>query len=487
MMIARHSIHRKIMALFFLLYVAIVFAGVMHHEPGIREAQTWQLAKNSTITELLFRHMRYEGNPGLWHLLLMLPTKLGLPYKSANFMSAFCSVLSAGLIMFLSPLPFWLAAALPFTFFFVYQSGILARPYCLFPVLLFSIAHVFPSRFVRPERYFLLLGLLALVSLHGTIVAAVLALHHAIYLIWHGEGAPKDKRNKSLISYLAFGVLCVGICIELWPAPDYYFPFKGFTYGSFNFSVIYFFETVGAALNAATSESTPITIFSLIGISYFLYRGHTLALCAALIGGTLTLFSVKGYGPWHESILVFILLFSIWIADEGARFPKAGTARIILSLSLFPMLLCHLFWSYSIYRYEISNQTSESKAVAEYLERRHNDGSSIYGYGFPVTFIFPYLKDPFFENTRTLPPFLTWTRSDVYLQQIPDEIPKADLVIWGTWTKEPVPSLVGALPPLFQSSMQLEKTFIARQHWKWPEEWQEMYLIFSRKTSVMGK
>src|SRR3954464_5713785 len=72
----------------FLIFVTLLSIAVSHHEPWMDEAQAWLLAKDTGFKELFLKYLRYEGSPGLWHLVLMIPAKLGLPYFTINIISA---------------------------------------------------------------------------------------------------------------------------------------------------------------------------------------------------------------------------------------------------------------------------------------------------------------------------------------------------------------------------------------------------------------
>ena len=47
----------------FALYAILLAAVVSEHEPWMDEAQAWLLAKDSSLTELFVKYLRYEGSP----------------------------------------------------------------------------------------------------------------------------------------------------------------------------------------------------------------------------------------------------------------------------------------------------------------------------------------------------------------------------------------------------------------------------------------
>src|SRR5438105_2551057 len=81
----------KYQVIVFAIYLTLLAIAVSHHEPWMDEAQAWLLAKDLGFKELFLKYLRYEGSPGLWHLILMIPAKLGLPYFTINILSALIS------------------------------------------------------------------------------------------------------------------------------------------------------------------------------------------------------------------------------------------------------------------------------------------------------------------------------------------------------------------------------------------------------------
>ena len=145
----------------FAVYLSIVGVTVAQHEPWLDEAQAWLIARDATWSDLFCTIPRYEGSPILWHLILRLPARCGLPYASLGVIAA--TFAAGGVLLFLvrSPLPKLLTAMVPFTFFLIYQNAVVARSYALIPLLLFAAAAAYPSRHRRPLLYVAPLGLLA--------------------------------------------------------------------------------------------------------------------------------------------------------------------------------------------------------------------------------------------------------------------------------------------------------------------------------------
>lgn len=144
-----------------LFSVCYIFVTIFH-EPWFDEAQAWQIAKCSSVKDILLVIPHYEGHPPLWHLILAIPAKMGIPFeiglKSIGFIITITSII---LILFVSPIPRIVKLLLPFNYFIFYQYGIVVRPYCLMLLLLLVIAIIFP---VKKEHPFCFCGTLAVMS-----------------------------------------------------------------------------------------------------------------------------------------------------------------------------------------------------------------------------------------------------------------------------------------------------------------------------------
>jgi hypothetical protein len=119
-----------------------------------------------------------------------------------------------------SPFPRIFRWLLPFTFFLQYQYAVVARPYVLFPALLFSLCILFTAERPRPVWFALVAGLLVNISLHAAILAGVLSLLylHELYGRRHSEGRAAPRAIAA--ATVAFVLLCACSAVVAFPAPD---------------------------------------------------------------------------------------------------------------------------------------------------------------------------------------------------------------------------------------------------------------------------
>src|SRR3954466_7845042 len=154
----------------FSIFVLLLAIAVSHHEPWMDEAQAWLLAKDASFKELFLKYLRYEGSPGLWHLILIVPAKLGLPYFTINILSAFFAAAGVWLFIKHAPFPVVIKILYPFTFFVFFQYGVVARNYCLIAPILFLIAINYHKKAEHPYFFVFLLCLFANISAHTFII-----------------------------------------------------------------------------------------------------------------------------------------------------------------------------------------------------------------------------------------------------------------------------------------------------------------------------
>jgi hypothetical protein len=194
------------------LYAGMVAFAIPYHEPWSDEAQAWQLARSLPLVALFQKYIRYEGSPGLWHLLLWILSRAHVSYTGMHWISGGIAVAGISILVLKSPFPRYLKLSLPFTSFLLFQYAVVARSYVLVPCLLFMIA----LRWKRsPVVVALLLGLLANVALHAAVISGGLAIVYAIERIRRGDF--KDSSQRSRLLYSAAILLCF-YAFALWTA-----------------------------------------------------------------------------------------------------------------------------------------------------------------------------------------------------------------------------------------------------------------------------
>lgn len=380
------------------VYAALLSLGIWRHEPWFDEAQAWLFARDARLLPLLAKWLRYEGSPGLWHVLLAVPAKLGLPYRSLNLLAGL--IATAGIAVFLRYSQFPTAAKilLPFTYFLAYQYAVVARSYVLMPLLLFLIASLYRDKMRRTWLYCLLLCLLANTNLHGLLIAlSLMALHVLDWWPRHRQ-FERGERNRQYGVVLVFSAVVALLVLQLRPPADVAFA------NGHHLSPLRFLEmTLGVlsdALEGAPLLSLPVLVVS--GVWFHRHGVLRVFLLPALL--LCLLFSVKVFHLWHGGIPFLLWIFTAWLAfdDEAARrLTRAGRTPVrerVFPWLLTLVLLVQIHWSASAFRFDLRHNYSASREAAQYLKDHDLSDRTIYISGFHCLAVLPYFRENLFQN-----------------------------------------------------------------------------------------
>ncbi len=211
----QHLSYRVFFSALTALYAACVAAGLCFHQPWRDEAQSWLLVRDVPLG-LLFHRMRYEGTPGLWHLLVLPWARLGFPYEAQSLLHAALAVAAAGVFVWRSPFPRWQKTFFVFSYYMVYEYAVIARNYVLGILLLFLATDRYRTRFRQPLVYGGLVALLANTNYPCFWAAAALT---ALY-VWDGVRQPGPRRD--LVCGLGLMLLGLGLAgLQFRPPADY--------------------------------------------------------------------------------------------------------------------------------------------------------------------------------------------------------------------------------------------------------------------------
>ena len=371
-------------------YALLVAFTIRHHEPWADEAQSWLLARDSSLVQLWSRLLHYEGTPGLWQTMVHALIRLGLPYSGYNFVSATLGLIAVYLLVRYSPLPLFIRLLLPFTYYLCYQYAVISRSYDLIAPLLFAIAAIYTQAPRRPALITALLALLASVSVHGFLISV------CIWAILFGPlllRARTSERKKLVIAGLIYGSVLVFFLICAWPAKDVAFAEHR---GLANLTLL---SDVAKAGLAGAFTGYWVTALVLIALSFpVLWRGggwlvFVLATVALSLFGTIVYTQL-----WHFGILFVAWLFAIWISAYKTRV----TAPTILALVAAIGFQC--YWTAAAIRYDWNHAYSGSLAAAQYLKQNFGPAGlvpgGLYAVGYPTASIQPYFPANIYSDFR---------------------------------------------------------------------------------------
>jgi hypothetical protein len=379
-----------------LAYILMLAFTVPWHEPWNDEAQSWLLARDLSLPQLLLHALRYESHPPLWYLILWIPTHLHIGYFIFCWISAAIAAAGIYVLLRLSPFPFYLRAILPFSFYLAYQYSVVARSYTLFPLLCFLVAHAYRQANPRPVLLAIYLALLANVSIHGTMVACLLAAVYAWHHLRHGHTDSATRRrfvpatiifaaSLALAAIIIFPAprdlttvtspavtrVLVGsqpaVAIPAWvralPPPPPAPPSIPIEQGGVRGRLASFPRRISYSI----SSSYLIAFALYLLVIAFLYTRGQLLLLLPL--ATIILFLGFVYGrSWHLGLIWVTLLMVLWVAwDPNADISPGLNLQKALGAFLFIICLLQLPWTWRAIRYDISSPYSGAKATADYL------------------------------------------------------------------------------------------------------------------------
>ena len=386
-------------------YAAYVSFMIPFHEPWADQAQAWQMARSLSITELFHTYLRYEGTPGLWHLLLAFLARMHVSYTGIHWFSAAIGAAATALLVFCSPFPRYVRLALPFTFFLAFQYAVIARSYVLVPTLLFLTAIVWRR---SPVLVALCLGLLGNVSLHALAISGGFAL---VYVIENWRSKKSETRFVAAVLLAFYGL---AVWTVLPRPPDLNFdPWRSWSeYGRWfqllllSFKVIYPLIILVASLSCVLL-SIPCWIYVIVR---FLRAGLWLYSLPVLV---FIAFSFYYCNYWHAGLLVPTFIAICWITWPRVTSMGRGAGALVIVAILF-QIGCTIYAT----RFDISHDYSPGLATARYLAPRLASGDEValtyindprVG-AFHSIAIAPYFAQPVFLNQNR--PFWFWSNRE---------------------------------------------------------------------------
>jgi len=188
------------------------------------ELQAWLIARDSTSFFDLLHNLRYEGHPGLWHLLLYIPAHVSWNPVSMQVINFFIAVGAAWLILSMRRMHWILRITLAFSIFPFYYNGVIARNYMLAMFLLIAASRCLFAD--KPHKWLAVICLA--LSLHAHVFAVpVAAMIFIIYFCFREPDSWKTpmrafaRRDFQIASFFLLGSLILAYMIVRPPADVY--------------------------------------------------------------------------------------------------------------------------------------------------------------------------------------------------------------------------------------------------------------------------
>lgn len=380
------------------LYSTLIGIMISVHVPWVDEVHSWLIARDSNPVSLLFRYMRYEGTPGLWHLLLMAPAKLKMPLVTLNIIAGIIMAVAAYLVIFRSPFPKIIKVLLPFSYFFLYQYAIVSRQYCLIPLLLFLLATIYKQKNERPYAYFTLIILLACVSLHGTVIALCLLTLNLIDLKKNWAELSAGQKKGNLIGLAVFALVLVLLVIMLLPPADIDSP------GRYDLGIINFLKVCKYIAASMLTTYWYLYIPLIAILLLWFYKRRLLLTCAVLIVPLFVFFAVVYVSITHLGIVFFLLVFLLWLSFDDSHRENEREFKLeripfekVMTATVAVILLVQIVFAFMSFGEEFQADFCASKAVASHIKKNNLENKKIDILGIQTT-ILGYFDENIFSN-----------------------------------------------------------------------------------------
>lgn len=403
-------------AVIVLIFLVLTLYVGYYHEPWADEAQSWLIARDATVSEIIFKIARYEGTPSLWHLTLKIFIMFGFQYEYFYLISILFSVIGVWIIVYKLKIPNIFKIMLPFTYFIFYEYTIKARSYCLLLPVLAGIAWIYENRKTKVFLYNFLLGILATICLHGAIISGILYLFEVFDVIKKvKENGNIIECKKEIISIILLTILYFCIIGSVYPPPDIY---VNVTIANINaksifrtilYCIVKILEAFILGFNAWMICILPALIF-LIYIFVCILKGNknkkiflTLFISIALF---ICLIRITNH---HLGLITYTFLFALYLVKNNIKEKNKKILNILLTF----IFIVQIIWACNSIKTEVNYTYSASKAVAEYLQKLNYKDLDIYATGYYSTSILPYFENNIFDNDRGGKTYYLWSRNNL--------------------------------------------------------------------------
>ena len=381
------------------IYILLLAVVSYFHEPWFDEAQSWLIARDASISDIIFYIPHYEGHPPLWHIYLVPFAKFGMPYELRLKLAAIIiNAAAMGLLIFKSPFHKAIRYTIPFTYYFFFLYGVVSRCYSITMLGFVLMAIAYRERHTKPYRYMLAMLLVCLSTAYGIMICAGVALIWLIEIIKETKlrGIFRDRRMHSLAMLLVFVLFTIYLItpkentyamnLDEFENPFYIRLFYMIVLAPLESLLFTAIPGNYAVMDAAIPGGTIITgsaLFAVFALCMFILgRTHKKLLVLILPYSLFAVFASMFYFTEHHiSVVAYFLLFWFWIVfDDGIIFemPKKLRQKITDSdqkkikkyLWMFPAVIIgfSLFWNVSASIEDINTNYCSGREIAGFIK-----------------------------------------------------------------------------------------------------------------------
>jgi hypothetical protein len=394
------------------LFAAWVLLVGSHHEPWFDEAQAWLMARDNGLWQLVAGRVRYEGTPGLWHTVLWLVIRAGLPYRWFFVVPAAFAIAGAAVIVWRAPFPPVLRVLLLASYFYGYQFSVVGRSYCLDLLLVPLAATFFADRVDRPIRFALVIGLIANTNAHGFLVAGVLGLELAWQLF--------NARRRSVGALALVGGLGLFALFCAWQPADNAFLQPQLRTPPVMTLVVYLCNAFVDQLWVwAPATGNKWDVLGSIALTLVLQRpvvalilaGRQRMMALGVVGVLLALAALVHAALWHAGVFFVFWVFLLWIS-WGNPLPARDRRQLIAAMGIIFALQAVQTVRSGLWDIGHVYAPGRQAAAAITAWRSTHPQGRIFGYGDYAFGVQPWFAGNVFANYHNGDPRMSYVRWD---------------------------------------------------------------------------
>ena len=395
-----------------LAYAALTLVWVFHHEIWADEVNVWLILKNLSFTQAVMQ-ITVEGHPFFFYLICLPFVKMGFSMFSVQMICHLACSTAVFLLFRFSPFPFILKVIVALGAGLFYFFPVMARSYSVLPLLLFSIASLYPKILEKevPIRYLALYVLLIAFTANTHVVMYAFALCMSVNFIYERirlNSVIKNMENSKIVHFfknfknlrkeekiiipcLIAGLLppVFTVCLAMKANASFSHSLPGFSnaIATLRKIIVNFYDFLSPDLALKTNCPHILSIFVSLAIIvvltmiiFFMKKKSSKLMYASIFS---ILFQIAIYVVSYSAyifpnrilIIPLILLFFSWIASYENREENSSGKHLIVSLAIL-FLISIPGGLYAIGR-DYRDNFSSAREMADYIMQNIPDKPNV--------------------------------------------------------------------------------------------------------------
>ena len=446
-----------------LTFLIVVAIGLFNHEMWRDELEAWLIAKDSVSIPEMLDNLKYTGHPSLWYLCLRFISKITTNPLIIQLFNLIIITAAVFIFIYYAPFNYLHKILFCFSYFPLYEYGMISRVYSLELLLIFSFCALFCH---KKHNYFLLTIVLVLLphtNIYGLILGFVFAaifFQTAIVKAIYSQKDLIDRRKTGMVLGLSLTVYLVSLLtaiIQITPPAvtekttgstltsnslfkliksseavitgiwRSYVPIPRFSLENFWGSNIlaesnFLPEIANIDLNSFLSAVISLVLLAIFTIIFA--RNYKVLFTYVASNALIIAFGLQYKVPSirHNGHLFILLIVCFWIFLSEARTNYAkNRPRIFKVLSsyqnlLLTIILCIQFYAgIKMYAIDLNRVFSNSQNVARYIKSHQLEQLTIVGSRYRIVFpLSAWLDRPiYYPEINRFGTFTIWTSKSV--------------------------------------------------------------------------